>query len=397
MKDTPLGVPRRTAALVGANGLSAAVLGQFQFVLPWMLLSRGYSAQLAALTMVFVYGPLLLTAVPAGAACDHTDPRWMMRTSNAVALGACAAYPVAVVLGHDWFVLVLVAAVVVGTTRNFSEGALFRGIGDQTHGSSLLRAHALRTTVNQAAIFGSPFFGLLLFRLGGGGAVMLGICLLLGACLVVLSFVPELEREAEPISMMRDTVLGGFGTLRDSRQLRLIGLVYLTWNIFAGAAVGMLPAVLREHLDMNEFTASATFIAGAVVVVVLTLPVVRLAQRRFGAILTFVVASSVQGLAMLFFAPSGAAVVAPLVYCVFLLANAAAAASLNGARATAVANEYQGLLNMTLITIGLTGFIVGLVLVAGLLAQVGFAVALLIIGVGMGVNAATFRRPLLAP
>ncbi len=391
-----LGVPRRTAALIGANALSAAVLGQFQFVLPWILLSRGYTAQLAALAMVFVYVPLLVTAVPAGAACDHTDPRWMMRTSNAVALVACAVYPAAALFGHDWFWLVLVAAVVVGTTRNFSEGALFRSIGDQTEGPSLLRAHALRTTVNQAAIFGSPFFGLLLFRAGGGVAVMIGTCLLLAGCLVVLALVPELQRGAESFTVMRDTVLDGLGALRRSRHLRAIGWVYLTWNVFAGAAVGMLPAVLRDHLDMNELAASVTFVAGALCVVLLTLPVVRIVQRRVGAIVTFVVASSVQGVAVILFAPPRAAVVAPLVYCVFLLANAAAAASLNGARATAVAHEFQGLLNMTLLMIGWLGFILGVVLVAGLLAQVGFVLALLLIGVGMGVNAASFRRPLLS-
>ena len=66
-----------------------------------MLLSRGYSPELATLTMGLVYAPLLLTAVPAGAACDHTDPRWMMRTSNAIALVACAAYPLAVPAGHE--------------------------------------------------------------------------------------------------------------------------------------------------------------------------------------------------------------------------------------------------------------------------------------------------------
>ena len=62
-------------------------------------------------------------------------------------LVACALYPLAALAGHDWFVLVLVAAVVVGSTRNFSEGALFRGIGDTTRGATLLRAHAVRTTV----------------------------------------------------------------------------------------------------------------------------------------------------------------------------------------------------------------------------------------------------------
>lgn len=392
------GIPRRTAALVGANGLSATVLGQFQFVLPWVLLDRGYSAGAAALTMALVYTPLLLTAIPAGAACDRADPRWMMKTSNAVALVACAAYPVAVLAGHDWFWLVLLTAVIVGTTRNFSEGALFRAIGDQTQGDSLLRAHALRTTVNQAAVFGSPFVGLLLFREGGGAFVMVGTCALLAGALAVLAVVPRLEHEhePEPMSAMWDNMLEGFSALRNSRRLRLIGWVYLTWSVFAGASIGMMPAILRDHLGMNEFGASATFIAGAFVVVLLTLPVVRLAQRRFGALLTFVLATFVQGIAIVLLAPSSAAYVAPLWYCLFLLANSAAAASLNGARASAVAHEHQGLLNMTLITFALSGFVIGLVLAAGLLAVLGFAPALLLVGLGMGLTAIGFRRPLTA-
>jgi len=55
-----LGVPRRTAALIGANALAAAVQGQFQFVLPWMLLSRGHSPQTAAIAAGLVYAPLLM-------------------------------------------------------------------------------------------------------------------------------------------------------------------------------------------------------------------------------------------------------------------------------------------------------------------------------------------------
>ena len=122
-----LGVPRRTAALIGANALGAAVQGQFQFVLPWMLLSRGHSPQTAAIAAGLVYAPLLLTAIPAGAASDNTDPRRLMRIATIVMLGFCALYPLAALAGHDWFVLILIAAVAVGSTRNFGEGALFRG------------------------------------------------------------------------------------------------------------------------------------------------------------------------------------------------------------------------------------------------------------------------------
>lgn len=389
-----LGIPRRTAALIGANSLAAAVQGQFQFVLPWMLLTRGHSPQAAALASGLVYVPLLLTAVPAGAASDNTDPRRLMRLATVVTLAGCALYPLAALAGHDLFVLVLVAAVVVGSVRNFSEGALFRGIGDTTRGGGLLRAHAVRTTVNQAAVFGSPFAGLLLFRVGGVTAVLIGVCALLVAALVILGLVPELERESESAAVMRQNVAAGIASLRGNSLLRTIGWVNLTWNVFAGAAIGIMPSVLREHLGMDELKASATFIAGAVVVVLLTLPVVRAAQRRFGAISTFIVAITIQGVAVILFTDPRAAVVGPLIYCLFLLANSTAAASLNGARALEVEHDHQGFLNMALLTVGLIGFIVGVGLAAVLLGQVGFGVVLAVIGTGMAATAVGFRRPL---
>ena len=135
---------------------------------------------------------------------------------------------------------------------------------------------------------------------------------------------------------------------------------------------------------MNEVMASATFIAGAIVVVLLTLPLVRTAQRRFGAIRTFIVAITIQATAIVLFADPRAAIVGPLVYCLFLLSNSAAAASLNGARAAEVEHDHQGLLNMALLTVGMIGFIGGVVLAAGLLGPLGFGVVLALIGVGHG-------------
>ncbi len=389
------GLPRRTLALIGANSLCAAVQGQFQFVLPWMLLSRGYSAQVAALATGLVYAPLLLTAIPAGAAADSADPRRLMRISTYATLVACALYPVAALAGHDQFVLVLVAAVVVGATRNFSEGALFRGIGDTTRrGGGLLRAHAVRTTVNQAAVFGSPFVGLLLFRFGGAIAVLVGICVVLLGAVVLLGFVPELERESEPLSVMRANAARGVTSLRLNRRLRTIGWANLSWCVFAGAAIGIMPAVLRQHLEMGEVTASATFLAGAVVVVLLTIPVVRMAQSRVGPVRTFLVAITVQAAALVLFADSRAAIIGPLVYCVFLLSNSAAAASLNGARAAEVDYDHQGLLNMALLTLGMIGFITGIGLAAGLLGLLGYGLLLVLIAAGMASTAFAFRRPL---
>ena len=109
--------------MISANSLTAAVQGQFMFVLPWMLLARGSSPQVAALAGAFVYVPMLVTALPAGAWSDAVDPLRLMRIVTAISLVACALYPLASLAGQDWFVLVLVAAVVVGAMRNLTEGA----------------------------------------------------------------------------------------------------------------------------------------------------------------------------------------------------------------------------------------------------------------------------------
>ena len=384
--------------MISANSLSAAVQGQFMFVLPWMLLARGSSPEVAALATAFVYVPMLVTAVPAGAKSDNSDPLRLMRWVTAVPLVACALYPLASLAGRDWFGLVLVAAVVVGTTRNLSEGAVFRSLADTTKDEGLLRAHAIRTTVNQAALFGTAFIGLVLFRVGDAEAVLVGICVLYAAALGILAVVPELGRAPDPDTLVRQLVAEGLTSLRRNRLLRRIGWVTLTWSMFGGAAVGIMPAVLREHIGMDELQASGTFLAGAAAVVLLTLPVVRISQRRVGAISTFVLASTVQGTTVILLAGTRAAVLAPLLYCLFLLSNSAAAASLGGARAAEVAHDHQGMLNLVVGTLGLAGFLVGVLLVAGLLGPLGFGygVVLALIGVGMAATALAFRRSLVA-
>jgi hypothetical protein len=54
------------------------------------------------------------------------------------------------------------------------------------------------------------------------------------------------------------------------------------------------------------------------------------------------------------------------------------------------------MLNLVVGTLGLAGFLVGVLLVAGLLGPLGFGVVLALIGVGMTATALAFRRSLVA-
>jgi MFS family permease len=387
-----LGIPRRTAVLTTANGVSSAGQGQFMFVLPWMMLARGSTPTEAALSTAFVYAPLLAFAIPSGAVADRTDPVRLLRNALVAIAASSALYPLSVLVGQGTFWLVLAAAIVAGGMRDCCEAAVLRGIADTTSGAELLRAHAVRTTVNQAAIFGSPFIGLLLYWVGGSSAVLTGIVLLQLAGVAVLMFVPPIG--AQRLAHAPPSLGHGIASLRANDRLRVIGWASLTWNVFVGAAFGIMPGVLREYLGMDELAASVTLVAGGVAVVVLTLPIVRGSQRRLGPISTFVVAVLFQAVSVLLLANVRLALLAPLAYAAFLLANSSAAASLNGARALEVELAHQALVSLALATIGLAGFVVGIVLGATLLQPLGFEAVLVLIAVGMAATALGFRRPL---
>jgi hypothetical protein len=385
---------RRTPALLVANAVSAAIQGQFMFVLPWMLLANGSSARVAALAAGLVFLPMLLVTVPAGIVSDRTDPARLMRAACVIGLVASALYPLAAATGRDWFWLIPFAALVTGALRLFAEGAVLREVGDTTTETWLLRRQTIRSTLNQAAIFASPFVGLLAFRAGGASAALVLVCVLY---VVALGLTTVAARKpgarSEP---RRPSVLAGFTSLLGNPRLLWIGIAALVWNIFSGAALGMMPAVLRQHAGLDELGASAAFVVGGVAVVALTLPTVSTLQRRIDASGVFLVAVAAEGVAVLLFADPRLALLVPVLYAFFLLTNSVAAASLSGARALEVEVDHQALLNLVLISLSLVGYLLGVLLAAGLIGAVGFGAALAFVALGLATTAAGFRRPLAA-
>ncbi|MDH4177002.1 MAG: hypothetical protein OEW31_01670 [Thermoleophilia bacterium] len=385
---------RRTPALLVANSLSAAIQGQFMFVAPWIVLARGGSPSDAALVAGLVFVPMLAAAVPAGVVCDRTEPARLMVLSLSIGLGACALYPLCALAGHDWLWLVLLAALVTGTVRLFVEGAVLREVGDTATAPWLLRRQTIRSTLNQAALFASPFTGLLAFRAGGATAVLGLVCAI---HVVAIALAAHAGRTPSGrATRSRTSLVAGIASFLANPRLQRLGLAALVWNVFAGAALGIMPAVLREHARLDELEASAAFVVGGVAVVALTLPVVGALQRIVGAPAAFLLAVAVEGVAVLGFADVRLALLAPLLYAVFLLSNSAAAAALSGARALEVDVDHQALLNLALISVSLVGYLVGVAATAGLIGLIGFGAVLALIAAGLGLTAVGFRRPLLA-
>jgi hypothetical protein len=377
-----------------ANALSAAIQGQFMFVLPWILLAEGSSARVAALAAGLVFVPMLFVTVPAGAISDRTDPAWLMKVSFVVGLVSAALYPGALAVGLDWFWLIPFAALVTGALRLFVEGAVLREVGDTATSAWLLRRQTIRSTLNQAAIFASPFVGLLAFRAGGNVAVLLLVCALYAIALALA--VNASRSPAAVTERTRPSIVAGLASLFASSRLLWIGVAALVWNVFAGAALGMMPAVLRVHAGLDELGASVAFVLGGAAVVGLTIPAVAALQRRLEAASVFLVAVLAEGVAVLLFADVRFALLVPLLYAGFLLTNSVAAAALSGARALEVDVDHQALLNLVLIAVAIVGYLLGVLLAAGLISAFGFGVALVVVALGLGITAVGFRRPLLA-
>lgn len=385
---------RRTPALLVTNGISASIQGQFMFVVPWMMLARGASPRQAALAAGLVFAPMLFISVPAGIVSDRREPARLMLAMLAIGLVACAAYPVAAIAGYDWFWLVLAAALVVGTVRPFIEGAVLREVGNTATAPWLLRRHTIRSTLNQAAIFASPFIGLLAFRAGGVVAMLVLVCAL---HLAAMGLAAHAARSpVGRVSRLRTSPLAGLASFLGNPKLQRIAVAALVFNVFSGAALGIMPAVLREHIGLDEFEASAAFVLGGVAVVAFTLPLVSAIQRRVSAAAAFLLAVGVEAVAVLGFVSDNAALLVPVLYAVFLLCNSAAAAALSGARALEVDIDHQALLNLALISIALVGYLTGVGLAAGLLGPIGFGAVLALIALGLGATAVGFRRQLLA-
>jgi MFS family permease len=383
---------RRTPALLIANALSAAIQGQFMFVLPWMLLANGSSPRVAALAAGLVFLPMLLLTLPAGAVSDRSDPARVMRAACAIGLVTSALYPLASLTDRDWFWLVVVAALATGAVRLFVEGAVLREVGDTASATSLLRRQTIRSTLNQAAIFASPFVGLLAFRAGGAVAALALVAALYAVAFALVSVASR--HEAAQSETRRPSVVAGLASLVASPRLLWIGVAALVWNVFAGAALGMMPAVLRLHAGLDELGASAAFVLGGIAVVGFTLPSTSALQRHLDPADVFLVAVAAEGAAVLLFADPQLGLLVPLAYAFFLLSNSVAAAALSGARALEVEVDHQALLNLVLIAVSLVGYLLGVLLTAGLIGAYGFGVALVVVAAGLATTAAGFRRPL---
>ncbi len=85
--------------------------------------------------------------------------------------------------------------------------------------------------------------------------------------------------------------------------------------------------------------------------------------------------------------------VAPLLVAAFLLSNSTAAASLNGARALEIEQDQQALLSIIVMTLGMVGFVAGVVLAAVLLGVTGFGLVLALTGLGMAATSAKLPPP----
>lgn len=356
---------RRSVPYLAATVLYSLARSQFAFVLPWMVIARGGSAGTAILSIGCGYVPYLVLAPVAGLAGERRSPRLVIALPLLLVAGVTALYP-ALAIGHrPPFALVYLAAVAFGAACPFVDAGVFRAIAVRSR-SDVIRVQALRSTLGQAAGFGGPALGLLLFDQGGADAVCSGIAV----ALVTAAACAGLGTLGEPGA----GGACGTATLRDSlrfaganRRLRRILVAVALWNLVAGAAFSLVSPLLA-HAGLSSKQASVVFVTGAAAVVLVTFPLVRAGLARMTQATLFAAIVAVEGAAFaVFSAGAGPALFA--LYGCFVIANSVAASTSSSARALAIRPGEQALLNVVANATSSATYLVG-VLATGVAAHI---------------------------
>jgi MFS family permease len=273
------------------SAITVSLLGsQIQsFALGWTATAHG--ASLAALVLTVGSIPGFMLMLVGGAVADSRGPWLVMVISDGAMCAATAVLLVAVIFLGTPAWLLLVAAIMVGTSNAFympSSGTIPRRLVD---GAALGKAMAARQMAGQTvSVLGASLGGLVVAIAGLGGAAALNsvsfaviLVLLVGAR---RRFLAQQPRRSQP-GLLLKRALGGLGVAGRDRLLRsLLMLVAAVAMCLLPVTTLMIPLLVRAHawsvLTAGQMVGGQALAGGVVVVCVL----VRGTSRRPGTALS---------------------------------------------------------------------------------------------------------------
>jgi MFS family permease len=196
--------------------------------------------------------PWLLFGLYAGVVADRVDRRVLVAAVDLVRAAVLAVLTVTLFSSHVTIPVVLGVLFLLGTAEVFADtsaGTLLPMVvakADLGIGNARLMAGFL--TGNQLV---GPAVGAALFAAGTAWPFLAqGVCVALGAVLVLRMSLPAVSRPAEPPHLRRD-ILEGFRWTWASAPVRTLTLTIVTFNVTFGAAWSVLVLYAAQRLDLD--------------------------------------------------------------------------------------------------------------------------------------------------
>ncbi|MEO5703372.1 MAG: MFS transporter [Candidatus Limnocylindrales bacterium] len=189
--------------------------------------------------------PVLLLVVPAGIAADRFDRRKIILTTSAVATVASTALAILTILNRIDVPLVLIIAIVLGTTNAFEMPARQSYVSELIGRRHLANAIALNSLLfNSARVIGPALAGILVALVGPGGAFAINaasyVPVIIGLVMINVVHVPRLGIAA------RSAVPEAIRYLRSEPRVGWLLVLLGSQTIFASGHLILGPSLAQD-------------------------------------------------------------------------------------------------------------------------------------------------------
>jgi MFS family permease len=209
------------------------------------------SAALLALVQTASTLPAVFLALPAGAAADLLDRRWLLIALVGSMCAAMCLLAVAVAAGTASPAVVLILTLLLGCAIATAIPAFASLIPDLVPAPDLAAAVTLNgISINLARAVGPALAGLVL-ALAGATALFVGLGVALAAMAVLLTAIPRHVARPAGSAGWREAMRAGVGFARGSAPLRAVLARGFCFVVPASALWAMLPAVAVHRLGLD--------------------------------------------------------------------------------------------------------------------------------------------------
>lgn len=223
-----------------------------QIALNWLVYDLTGSAVALGVMNAVRMGPILLFTLIGGVAADRWERRWLLFSTQAIAMVLALILAILVSTGSVEFWMVLVIAFGRGVAMSFNQPAKQSLISDIVPRADLMNAVALNAATNNSTrVIGPAIGGLLIASIGVAGAFYvnaLSFLAVLGS--LAMMDIPPLTKR--PRKGVLDDLVGGLRYLGSQPNLRALVFLALIPMVFGMPYMSMLTIFAKDVLQIGS-------------------------------------------------------------------------------------------------------------------------------------------------